>query len=113
MAATLLLTVIPVVPGWAQGPGLYMPYPANADPSAQSQLMMELTRRAHSQGLQKKRGLEEIRHREFSQRVVEFAGAWNDLIASGSKGVWNAKQARAARKAFERLVHTDGWIETK
>jgi hypothetical protein len=28
-----------------------------------------------------------------------------------SKGKWDTKRAKAARKAFERLVRSQGWLE--
>jgi hypothetical protein len=49
--------------------------------------------------------------REFTERLAEFATAWNQLMRIVDKGAWNLKQARKTRKAFERLVHSQGWVE--
>jgi hypothetical protein len=51
------------------------------------------------------------RQREFTARMAEFANCWNKLILGAQKGTWNAKAAAKTRKAFERLVHSQGWIE--
>jgi hypothetical protein len=49
--------------------------------------------------------------REFTERLAEFATAWNSLMQVAVKGAWNVKQARKTRRAFERLVHSQGWVE--
>ena len=49
--------------------------------------------------------------REFVERLAGFANAWNALMQVHEKGAWNAKQAREAHKAFERLVRSQGWVE--
>jgi hypothetical protein len=65
-----------------------------------------------SQQDSKERAAAEKRARELFQRLADFAEAWNTLIKMSDKGVWNAKQAKRAHKAFERLVECQGWIET-
>jgi hypothetical protein len=47
----------------------------------------------------------------FRKRLSDFAKAWNALMQSSAKGGWNARQAKAVRIAFDRLVHSDGWAE--
>jgi len=42
----------------------------------------------------------------------DWAGPWNALMKVREKGVWSARQARQAHKAFERLVRSQGWVET-
>lgn len=49
--------------------------------------------------------------REFLERLADFAKAWNALMKVREDGVWSAKQARRAHKAFERLVRSQGWVE--
>ncbi len=53
----------------------------------------------------------ECAQRELNDRLADFANAWNKLITLAQKGVWNAKQAAKTRKAFDKLVHSAGWIE--
>jgi hypothetical protein len=55
----------------------------------------------------------EKREREFSQRMAEFASNWNALVKQTGQGTWNAKQAEKTRKAFEKLIHSEGWLENK
>jgi hypothetical protein len=49
--------------------------------------------------------------RDFVDRVAKFATAWTALMELRNTGVWNIKQARRTRKAFERLVHSRAWVE--
>jgi hypothetical protein len=51
------------------------------------------------------------RQQELTIRLADFANSWNKLIQNAQKGVWNAKEAKKTRKAFERLIHSEGWIE--
>jgi hypothetical protein len=53
----------------------------------------------------------ETNDREFREHVAEFANAWNALMQDGEKGLWNPKHAHQTRKAFERLIHSKGWVE--
>ena len=53
----------------------------------------------------------EKRQREFNVLMADFAKSWNKLIQVAGRGGWNAKDARKTRQAFERLAHSEGWIE--
>ncbi len=52
------------------------------------------------------------RQDEFSSRIRVFAQSWNRLMRGAEKGVWKIEDAIKARKAFERLVRSEGWVET-
>jgi hypothetical protein len=57
------------------------------------------------------RALAEKRQREFTILMADFANSWNKLVQVAGRGGWNAKEARKTREAFERLAHSEGWIE--
>jgi hypothetical protein len=82
------------------------------DTTARAHMAMEMQRRSRGQAVDRKKLSAEKRRLEFVQRVATFTSVWNTLMESGAKGVWNPKQAKAAREAFDRLVKADGWFET-
>ncbi len=49
---------------------------------------------------------------EFVERIEAFKAAWRALLNSSTNGLWNPKQAKAVRKAFERLVQSQAWVES-
>ncbi len=53
----------------------------------------------------------ERRQAELNRRLVAFAESWNKLARSLTKGRWDARAARKARQAFQKLVNSPGWIE--
>ncbi|MGE5646908.1 MAG: hypothetical protein ACM336_14065 [Acidobacteriota bacterium] len=75
--------------------------------------MMEMLHRELRRPDNRKQIAAEKRRLEFTGRVQKFAHLWNQLMEKGAKGTWDPKQAREARKAFESLVRSDGWLEAK
>ena len=57
------------------------------------------------------KALAEKRQRDFTILMADFANSWNRLVQVAGRGGWNAKEARKTREAFERLAHSEGWIE--
>ncbi len=77
-----------------------------------SRALHSLETEVASRASQKKNtAIAEHQQRELSERLAEFAGSWNKLMKGAENGVWNAKEAKKTRQAFERLTHTPGWIE--
>jgi hypothetical protein len=106
-AATLLLGALCCLPAGAQTPVRDVPKNPDNQSSAALRDLENVPRRQEARD----RAAEEKREREFMERMTEFATAWNALMKVCEKGVWNAKQAQQAHKAFERLVHSEGWVE--
>ena len=97
-------------PLFAQSPGLARSY---ADDLAAMHTLVDVERNAaHHQDGAKTEAVQK-RQLEFAQRLEEFTNTWNALVHNCDKGVWNPKQAKAVRKAFERLTRTEGWMEEK
>ncbi len=90
-----------------------MPFRGSPDPHAQSQVVMEMQRRELRKPNDRKRLNAEKRRLEFAERVQKFTESWNKLMADGAKGLWDPKQAKAARKAFESVLESEGWLEAK
>jgi len=107
-AASLLLAVVSSAPLVAQYGGSGAP--SIADGLARTRQLVEM-QVAHPELADRKRLIAEKRKLEFSGRLTEFTNSWNSLMESKSHGKWNPKRAKAARKAFERLVRTPGWLE--
>lgn len=82
------------------------------DTAARAHMVMEMQRRSHGKADDRKKLKAERLKLEFAERVAEFTNVWNTLMENGAKGVWNPKQAKAAREAFDRVVKSDGWLET-
>jgi len=89
-----------------------MPSRDYSDANARAQIYLEMQRRERSRSAERKRLNAEKRKLEFAERVVKFTDSYNALMEDGKRGVWNPKRAKAARKAFERLVHSEAWLET-
>ncbi len=53
----------------------------------------------------------EKKKREFTLLMGDFVKSWNKLIQLAEKGAWDAKVAKKTRKAFEKLIKSEGWIE--
>jgi hypothetical protein len=107
---TLLIFVGIASQSAAQSPP--MPSRDYSDAPARAQIYLEMQRRQHHRAADRKLLNAEKRRLEFAERVVKFTDSYNALMENGRKGVWNPKQAKAARKAFERLVHSEAWLET-
>jgi hypothetical protein len=110
VAVTLLLIALLAVPLAAQAPGPGI----SPDPAARSQALRSLEQASLGDNARKDKAAaasaERAQH-ELTQHLADFANAWNKLITLAEKGVWNAKQAAKTRKAFDKLVHSEGWIE--
>ncbi len=109
-AAVLLISLGTALRTAAQSPAGYAS-PGYFDTTAGAHMALEMQRRSHRQAGDRGKLRAEKRRLEFAERVAAFANAWNTLMENGAKGVWNPKQAKAARKAFDRLVKSDGWFE--
>ncbi len=107
-AASLLLALVSSVPVVAQYGSSGAP--SIADGLARTRQLVEM-QVAHPELADRKRVIAEKRKSEFSGRLTEFTNSWNSLMESKSHGKWNPKRAKAARKAFERLVRSQGWFE--
>jgi hypothetical protein len=59
---------------------------------------------AHPQNADRRLINAEKRRIAFSGRLADFTKTWNSLMETKSSGKWDPKRAKAARKAFERLV---------
>ena len=105
--ATTLLAAICAAPLGAQLPARGSP--ANPD-NPRTAALRDLDHVSERQKA-RERAADEKRQREFMERLTEFATAWNALMKVCEKGVWSAKEARHAHKAFERLVRSEGWVE--
>ncbi len=105
--ATALLAGAVIFPAAAQRPGA---------PDAQtivdrSRALHVLEQEAQRPPRKKDDTAAQWRQRELSGRLAAFAESWNKLIKGAENGVWNAKQAKKTREAFEHLVKSQGWIE--
>lgn len=105
-----LLSVCVSVPLAAQSPMRPNPSAGFDNDRARANLMLEMER-LHRQPVDPGRLAAAKRQREFEACVVEFTKAWNALMVKGAQGVWSPKQAKAVRKAFTRLVQSEGWME--
>ncbi|MGE5646905.1 MAG: hypothetical protein ACM336_14050 [Acidobacteriota bacterium] len=93
----------------AQGPGAARGIPRLPD-DARAAALRDLQRVPERQEARKRAAVEK-REREFVERMATFATAWNELVKGSEKGLWSAKHAKEAHKAFDRLVRTEGWVE--
>jgi hypothetical protein len=105
--AAMLLPAMVVVSSAAQLPTRDVPPSPDSNRSAALHALEQVAER----GKKADRAKVEKANLEFNERMTEFASAWNALIKVCEKGVWSAKQARQAHKAFERLVRSQGWVE--
>ncbi len=105
--ATLFLLIVIRLPAAAQKPVSGPPVP-DAVTKPLHDYEQSLSRTAPPK---KDEATAERRQRELTSRLADFANSWNKLVQLAEKGVWNAKQAAKTRKAFERLVQAEGWIE--
>jgi hypothetical protein len=105
--ATLLLPLFSSLTLGAQSPARGIP-PNPENPNAAALRDIE---RMPARDKARDHAAEEQREREFFERLTEFATTWNTLMKLCEKGVWNAKKAKQARKAFDRLVQSPGWVE--
>ncbi len=98
--------------------GLALPIAAQApiaravpDAEARAAALGALERTDHRKaGRTEDRGAQR-KERELLDRLGVFADSWNKLMQGAAKGVWNAKEAQKAHKAFERLLQCEGWVE--
>jgi hypothetical protein len=97
-------------PLFAQSPGSSRAYSDDITPL---HAIVEVERNASRPQVDRKAQAAQKRQLEFAQRVVEFTDTWNSLIQKCGKGTWSPKQAKAVRKAFERLLRTEGWMEER
>ena len=105
-AAALILAAGLALPAPAQAPGGF------ASPEAKSREIQAIEQRAvRDTAHEAAKADVEKRQREFNALLVDFTNSWNKLIKLSGRGGWNAKEARKTREAFERLAHSDGWIE--
>ncbi len=91
----------------AQAPPRNIPQPAVSERAA----ALEDLDRIPERDRERDRSAEAKKQRELMGRLTEFATVWNGLMKGCEKGVWDAKKATQARKAFERLVESPAWIE--
>jgi hypothetical protein len=111
-AAAALLLFSLAFPAAAQGPFANPPRPP--DPASRSRALQALERSsARDASRRNEARVTENNQRELDGRLAEFANSWNKLMGLAEKGVWNAKQAKKTREAFERLIKAQGWIEDK
>ena len=80
-----------------------------------SRWLQEVEQRATHEALHKgsnrDKEIAQERTQFFNARLADFTKSWNKLMKLADNGVWNAKEAKKTRQAFERLVKTEGWIE--
>ncbi len=105
--ATALLAGAVVFPAAAQRPGA----PDSQTIVDRSRALHVLEQEASRQPHNKEDAAVQWRQHELTGRLAAFAESWNKLIKGAENGVWNAKQAKKTRQAFERLVKAQGWIE--
>ena len=103
----LLMTLVLAMPAAGQKPVTGMP----PSPDAVTKPLHDYEQAVSRTAPPKHDGSEDRRQRELTSRLADFAISWNKLIQLAEKGVWNAKQAEKTRKAFDRLVRAEGWIE--
>ena len=105
--AALILAAGLTLPAAAQAPGFL-------SPEVHSRQLQAIERTAAYDAAhpdEAARADAEKRQREFSILMADFAHSWNKLVQVAGRGGWNAKDARKTREAFERLAHSEGWIE--
>lgn len=103
-----LLAVIFCLPLRAQAPAPITP-PNSIE--VRSQALRALERDVAHNAVRKGAAVDESRQRELLKRLTDFAESWNKLMTNAGKGVWNAKEARKTREAFERLIRSGAWVE--
>jgi hypothetical protein len=106
-AAALILAAGLAMPAIAQAPGFL-------NPETRSRALQAIEHTAEYDAAhpdEAARALAEKRQRDFTILMADFASSWNKLVQVAGRGGWNAKDARKTREAFERLAHSDGWIE--
>ncbi len=96
----------------AQQPITRTPSPLTADQQARAREYARVINGSGSRrGATPKDRASEALQRKLFKRMTEFTSAWNALVAASAKGIWDLKQAEAVHKAFDRVVHSEGWVE--
>ncbi len=93
-----------------------MALPSPPDPAARSRALEALEHSAAAAGakdMDNETRAAKNNQRELDGRLAEFANSWNKLMTLAEKGIWNARQAKKTRQAFERLIRSQGWVEDK
>ncbi len=81
------------------------------NPDARADALHKWEAAADHKSVKKEAAADERRQNELYGKLSEFAESWNRLMQLAQKGVWNAKQAKKTREAFERLVRSNAWTE--
>jgi len=112
LAGTLVLAAFASAPLAAQSSGRGLP-PSQDDPQNPFSIDAAAARdrQQADRAAAQSRAAALNQDARFRKALADFVSSWNELLKTCGPGKWNAKRARAARKAFERLIRSKAWIE--